>query len=147
MNYEDIENIINDCYEEDAVKNRPDEEVGDYFILGGWCKNDMEEQKSQNRYILDKYGKDFNHIDLILELHEEFNYNISYLIENGNPDFTFRENLILECIKSNLNTFDRDIFTEEKFYWCNSCKSNKNSDTWVGCERCDSDYFFGDEKK
>ena len=146
MNFIEIDNIIYDCFEEEVIKNRPYDNTGDYFILGGWCKNDMEKQNKQNRYILDKYGKDFNHVDLILELHEKFNYNISNLIENGNPEYTFRENLILESIKSILNEFEDVIITDDEI-WCEVCKSDKNSKTWVGCERCDSDYFFGDEKK
>jgi hypothetical protein len=139
MNYEEIKNIIFDIFEEKDINNRPKSKIGDYFILGGWCKGDMEEQKSTNRWLLGRYMKDFNHIDIILELHEEFNYDISYLIENGNPDYTFKENLILECIKSNLNRYPEILIDEVK--WCDICKSDKNSDDWVGCENCDNDRF------
>lgn len=139
MNYEEIKDLIFDIFEEEDINKRPTSEIGDYFILGGWCKGDMEEQKSTNRWLLGRYMKDFNHIDIILELHEEFDYNISYLIENGNPDYTFKENLILECIKSNLNRYPEILIDEVK--WCDNCKSDKNSDNWIGCETCDNDRF------
>jgi len=139
MNYHEIKDIIFDIFEEEDINKRPTSEIGDYFILGGWCKGNMKEQESMNRYLLSRYHKDFDHIELILELHGEFDYDISYLIDNGNPYYDFKENVILECIKSNLNRYPEILI--DKVKWCDNCNSDKNSDNWVGCENCDSDSF------